>query len=95
MLENKKLLDRNTLIKWVRNKAEEVKYPESQKLNGISFRRGFVQAIKEQGFQFNEYSNYCRWSSEACANRYVRVTIGTAQVFAKALEDAALQDREW
>ena len=95
ILENKKPLDRNTLIKWVRKKAEEVKYPESHKLNGISFRRGFVQTIKEQGFQFHEFSGYCRWSTEACANRYIRSTIGTAQTFAKALEDAVLLDGDW
>ena len=83
-------LDRKFLISWIREKAKIVKFPNWDKLNGISFRRGYIQDLQE--LKFNEYGKFCRWKSESCAKRYYRVNEKTVEQFGLAYDKIAMSD---
>jgi hypothetical protein len=40
ILENGRPLDNKTMITWLRNMGKKVRYPNAEKLSGISFEEG-------------------------------------------------------
>ena len=91
ILSSGKQLDRNTLIRWLRKQAKLANFSNYKNLNGISFRRGCVQELKELGFRFNQFGQTCRWTSESCANRYIKVNAKIIKQFADAFDKHAMQ----
>jgi hypothetical protein len=89
MLKNGKALDRKTLISWIREKAKEVGFSGAQKINGISFRRGGAQALRDQGYQMNQFGVLGRWKTVSSAARYVQLTNPVVDEFAAAFDRAA------
>lgn len=88
-------LDRYKLISWLKKNAKTVGFKNYDNLNGISFRRGCVQTLKEQGFPFEEFGKVCRWKNEACAKRYVKTNAKIIKKFAEAFDKVAEANKAW
>jgi hypothetical protein len=89
VLSNRKPLDRKTLVEWVRNKARLVGYPGADNINGISFRRGGAQELRNLGYQLEDFGVLGRWLSMKTAARYVKLTDDVVDEFANAFDRAA------
>ena len=93
MLKNGKPLDRKTLVAWIRRKAKMIGYPEADKINGISFRRGGAQALRDQGYQMDQFGVLGRWKTVTSAARYVNLTDPVVDEFAAAFDRATVQGK--
>ena len=88
VLADRTVLDRARLIKWFRSKATPW-CKDPSKLNGISFRKGGAQALREQGFSMEELGVLGRWLTTRVAARYVKLTDPIVDRFANAFDTAA------
>jgi hypothetical protein len=86
MTSDKKPLSRVFLIGWVRKYAKLVGHPRADKLNGISFRRGGAEALRECGYKMEEFGVLGRWLTARAAARYVRLTDPIVDEFARAFD---------
>lgn len=91
MLRDGSTLTRSGMIRWFRQKAKPW-YPDVSKLNGISFRRGGAQVLREEGFTMDELGVLGRWLTMRAAARYVKLTDPIVDRFAQAFDQAA---RKW
>lgn len=91
-LEDGKPLGRTTLISWLRSQAKAAGFTLWRKLNGISYRRGAAQFLREQGYPLEKLSRWGRWKHEASAAHYIEpsdpIIDEFAAVFQKGLEQA-------
>ena len=77
------------MVRCVREKARSVNYPRWEKLNGISFRRGGAQALREQGYKIEEFGVLGRWMTTKTAARYITLTDPIVDEFANAFDREA------
>lgn len=90
LLKDGAILSRRRMIEWFRNKARPW-CKDPKKLNGISFRRGGAQVLREQGFSMEELGVLGRWLTMRVAARYVQLTDPIVDRFASAFDAAAAQ----
>lgn len=88
MLKDGSILSRSGMIKWFRSKAMPW-CPDANKLNGISFRRGGAQVLRDEGYSMEEIGVLGRWLTMRAAARYVKLTDPIVQRFANAFDMAA------
>lgn len=86
---DKKPLTRKFLIAWVRKYAGVVGHPRADKINGISFRRGGAEALRECGYKMEEFGVLGRWLTVRAAARYVKLTDPVVDEFARAFDSLA------
>jgi hypothetical protein len=89
MLNNGEPLSRKVLIEWVRKYAAKVGHPRANKLNGISFRRGGAEALRNYGYKIDEFGVLGRWLTVRAAARYVTLTEPVVDEFANAFDTMA------
>jgi len=88
MMSDGLALTRSRMIEWFRAKAGAW-HPNPEKLNGISFRRGGAQVLREQGISMDELGVLGRWLTMRAAARYVKLTDPILDRFANAFDRAA------
>ena len=88
VLKDHSILNRRRLITWFRAKATPW-CKDTSKLNGISFRKGGAQALREQGFSLEELGVLGRWLTTRVAARYIKLTDPIVDRFATAFDIAA------
>jgi hypothetical protein len=86
MTSDAKPLTRKFLISWVRKYAAVVGHPRAEKINGISFRRGGAEALRNCGYKMEEFGVLGRWLTVRAAARYVTLTDPVVDEFAKAFD---------
>jgi hypothetical protein len=89
ILKNGKPLSRKVLIAWIRSKAKLVGFENWKKLNGISFRRGGAQILREAGYKPEQYGVLGRWLTPKVAIGYTKLTDPIVDEFTKVFEKAA------
>jgi hypothetical protein len=93
MRENGKPLDRITLIQWVREKARKTGWSGWSRLNGISFRRGSAQVLREHGYNLEQIAKQGRWGSTKTVARYKKSTEKSVGIHTR-LADGDLRERK-
>jgi hypothetical protein len=88
LLKDGSILSRRQMINWFRAKATPW-CQNPKKLNGISFRRGGAQVLREQGFSMEELGVLGRWLTMRVAARYIKLTDPIVDRFADAFDTAA------
>lgn len=88
MLSDGSTLTRSGLIRWFREKARPW-VSDPKKLNGISFRRGGAQVLREEGVTMEELGVLGRWLTMRAAARYVKLTDPIVDRFAQVFDQAA------
>ena len=86
VLDDGKILSRTTLIAWLRMNAKAVGFASWKKLNGISYRRGAAQYLRDQGYPIEKLSRWGRWRHESSALHYIEPSDAILDEFAAVFQ---------